>query len=86
MIYCNLVLREDNSPHLRLYYSCTGITRIGSAEGQHIRIQGKDIEGEHCFIDNDETVITLCPLNKSLVSVDGEKIDHSVVLTQGNSY
>lgn len=62
-----------------------GITRIGSAEGQHIRIQGREIQGNHCYIDNDETVITLCPLNKALVSVDGHPVTRSIALTQGKN-
>ncbi|GAB1599003.1 pleckstrin homology-like domain family B member 1 isoform X5 [Argonauta hians] len=63
-----------------------GITKIGTCDAatqQDIVIQGTGVEQEHCLIENNNNIITLCPIAK-MCAVDGVIITKPTRLAQGS--
>jgi len=64
---------------------CVGKTRIGSGRAslrQDIVLQGPGIRDQHCFIINDDDLVTLHPLTGQL-AVDGVLTTTPTKLVQG---
>ena len=69
----------------KFYVFVLGISYIGCSDGLRspdIAIKGTGIEKEHCYIDNNNGVVTLYPL-ADLISLDNIRITTPTRLTQG---
>lgn len=86
-----------NKTSIKIYPLKSGRTMIGSCLNNDIHVQGRGIESEHCFIENNQIIlndkmvggeiescfiVTIYPLAK-LCAVDGVLIDKPFVLTTG---
>ena len=67
---------------------CAGKTRIGSGRAnvkQDILLQGPGIHDQHCFIINEDDIVTLHPLT-GRTAVDGLLVATPTKLVQGSHY
>ncbi|XP_015789402.1 kinesin-like protein KIF16B [Tetranychus urticae] len=92
------IILDSDCPHLlsindgllssgmTLYQLKEGRTRIGTEYGvakQDINLQGFDIEDEHCYIDLEDGVATLTPINNSLCFINTIRIEEPTRLVHG---
>ncbi|XP_014781484.1 kinesin-like protein KIF16B isoform X1 [Octopus bimaculoides] len=74
------------STGIMLYHLKAGKTTIGRGDAeveQDIVLAGVDVQSEHCVIENDDSVVTLYPINNALCTINGANIQGSAKLTQG---
>ncbi|XP_008320466.1 kinesin-like protein KIF16B isoform X4 [Cynoglossus semilaevis] len=67
-----------------LYYLKEGWTQMGSDKTQDIVLQGPELLGEHCVVENCAGAVTLIPQDGALCSVNGSVVTDRCQLTQGN--
>lgn len=62
-----------------------GVTTVGSAENQDIRVFGEGVEAEHCYIQCDHAHFSLVPVGEAAITIDGNSVFESANLNQGQS-
>ncbi|CAB4009819.1 kinesin unc-104, partial [Paramuricea clavata] len=70
-----------------LYYINTGLTSVGCASGvvsQHIRLNGTNIQEQHCTFNNDEGNVQVIPIEEAKTFVNGKLITEAVSLQSGD--
>lgn len=61
----------------------SGVTTIGLGANQDIQLSGDGVELKHCRIENNRDLITIYPVDRAPVYVDGELLSKPVILSQG---
>lgn len=69
-----------------LYHLKEGLTHVGREDAvneQDIVLHGLDLESEHCIFENQNSTVTLVPLNQAQCSVNGMQVTEPCQLNQG---
>lgn len=77
-----LPLAREINLFFSFFVSHTGKITLGSNRDADILVAGTGVEPVHCAIENNNGVVTLCPINGNTF-VDGVSINSPVRLAQG---
>ena len=79
-----LLSDEDRKQKRGKAYSVSGETTVGSAERCDIRIRSASLQGMHCILSMERGGMSVVPVGRAFVVVDGEPVSGRAPVQEGS--